>query len=151
MGWERVSAILVEVARGREGYGAFRSWFGGMPYVSDGGEANAVARMVGYIVEAPNAFFDLTAAEAREALSFFAVDNMVMPNGHFAPAEAAEVFANGIERLGPQARFFSNGHWHEYARSNAFGWNGISQATFDGGVIGMNDEVAFIVWVEEED
>jgi len=151
MSWEPVTAMLVEVARGRRGYGALRSWFGQMPYASEGGEPNAVARMAGYNVEGPAAFVELSADEARDALSFLAADSLVMPNGAAAPVAMVESFVRGIERLGPQARFFSNGRWHEYTRSNPFGWHGISDATFDAGVIGLNSEVAFIVWVEEED
>jgi hypothetical protein len=151
MGWERVAAISVEVARARRGYGAFRSWFGAEPYASEGDEARAIARMAGYVVEAQAAFIELSAGEALAALSFFAVDSMVAPRGRVASEETIETFAKGIERLGPDARFFSNGRWHEYAGSDAFGWRGISEATFDGGVIGANGEVAFVVWVEEED
>ncbi|WP_068874407.1 MULTISPECIES: hypothetical protein [unclassified Phenylobacterium] len=152
MGWERVTAMLVEVARGRGGYGALRSWFGQMPFASDGGEGAAIARMAGYAVDpSAAAFVELSAAEACDALAFFAVDSMVMPRGRAVSPSVADTFAKGVERLGPQARFFSNGRWHDYAKVSSFGWHGISDATFDGGVIGLNGEVAFIVWVEEED
>lgn len=151
MSWEAVTSMLVEIARGRRGYGGLRSWFGQMPYASEGDEPNAVARMVGYSVEGSAAFTALSGDEARDSLSFLAADSLVMPSGAAAAATVVETFARGIERLGPEARYFSNGRWHEYTRSNTFGWHGISDATFDAGVIGLNREVAFIVWVEEED
>lgn len=151
MGWEPVTAMLVEIARGRRGYGALRTWFGQMPYASEGDEPNAVARMAGYIAEGSAPFTELSGDEARETLAFLAADSLVMPSGAAAPQTAVDCFAKGIERLGSQARFFSNGRWHEYTRSSSFGWHGISDATFDAGVIGFNGEVAFIAWVEEED
>lgn len=152
MSWELVGAMLVEVARGRGGFGALRTWFGVAPYASSqDDELRAIAQMAGYALEAPDAFIELSADEARDALAFFAADNMVMPRGRPASAEAVQALAKGIERLGPQARFFSNGRWHEYAKSSAFSSYAISNATFDGGLIGTNGEVAFIVWAEEDD
>ncbi|WP_372782087.1 hypothetical protein [Phenylobacterium sp.] len=151
MNWEAVTAMLVEFARGRGGYGALRSWFGQMPSASEGGEPNAVASMAGYVVEGSAAFTELSADEARDTLSFLAADSLVMPSGAVAAEATVESFARGIERLGSEARFFSNGRWHEYTRSNQFVWHGISGATFDAGVIGLNGDVAFIVWVEEDD
>lgn len=151
MSWEPVTAMLVEIARGRRGYGAVRTWFGQMPYAFEGIEPNAVARMAGYVAEGSASFTELSGQEAREALAFLAADSLVMPSGATALETTIECFAKGIERLGPQARFFSNGRWHEYTRSSSFGWHGISDATFDAGVIGFNGEVAFIAWVEEED
>ena len=144
--------MLGEVARGRGGRGALRTWFGTAPYASSQDEElQAIAHMAGYALEAPDAFVELSADEARKALAFFAADSMVMPRGRPASAETVEAFAKGIERLGPGASFFSNGRWHEYAKSSAFSSYAISKATFDGGVIGTNGEVAFIVWAEEED
>lgn len=151
MGWAAVTAMLVELARGRGGYGGLRTWFGEMPSASEGDEPNAVARMVGYVAKGSAWFTELSGDEARETLTFLAADSLVMPSGVIAPESTVECFAKGIERLGPQAQFFSNGRWHEYTRSNGFGWNGISDATFDAGVIGLNGQVAFIAWVEEED
>lgn len=151
MSWKPVTAMLVEVARGRGGYGGLRSWFGQMPSASEGKEPHAVARMAGYILEGSTAFTELSAHEARDVLSFLAADSLVMPSGAAASEVTVKCFGGGIERLGPWARFFSNGRWQEYLRTNPFGWNGISDATFDAGLIGLNSEVAFIGWVEEED
>ncbi|CAN7232601.1 hypothetical protein LJR164_000913 [Phenylobacterium sp. LjRoot164] len=152
MSWELVGAMLVEVARGRGGRGGLRTWFGTAPYASSQDEElQAIAQMAGYALEAPDAFVELSADAARETLAFFAADSMVTPRGRPASAETVEAFAKGIERLGPSTRFFSNGRWHEYATSGSFGSYAISKATFDGGVIGTNGEVAFIVWAEEED
>ena len=151
MGWELVGAMLVEVARGRGGFGGLRSWFGAAPYASSqDDELRKIAQMAGYALEAPDAFVELSAGEACDALTFFTADSMVMPRSRTAPDETVATFARGIERFGPSARFFSNGRWHEYAKSGTFSSYAMSKATFDGGVIGTNGEVAFIVWVEEE-
>lgn len=107
--------------------------------------------MAGYTVEGSSAFLELSAEEARAALGFFAADTMVMTHGSAPSARTLEIVAAGVARLGSRARFFSNGLWHARAITNPFTWTGISDATFDGGVIGMSPDIAFILWVEEED
>ena len=49
--------------------------------------------------------------------------------------------------LSQGATFLSNGHWI----GNAFSWNSMTDATLDCGVIGFDQDNAFIFWVEEED
>lgn len=149
--WAFLSAMLAIVEDGRGG-ADLRSWSGATPPVADEAKPYAVARAVGYeVAPESNALQPLSGPEAARVLAFFASDTIVMPTGRPAPEELVLTLERYIARLGSDARFYSNGRWHEYARTNPFGWHGISDATFDGGVIGLNDEVAFIFWVEEED
>jgi len=53
-----------------------------------------------------------------------------------------------LDLLAEDATFLSNGEWKEGASN---GWTPLTSATFDCGVIGFDDEHAFIFWVEEED
>jgi len=55
---------------------------------------------------------------------------------------------SALADLADGASFFSNGHWEEGVSRS---WNPLTPATFDCGVIGFDDEHAFIFWVEEED
>jgi hypothetical protein len=150
VGWEAVTEMLVAVARERGGYAGFRSWFGETPRAGDG--AYAIARMAGYaIAPSTGGLLELTRDEALTALGFFAVDSMVMSTHRDLSASLRQVIEAGLARLGPEARFYSNGRWGQSSESGSFGWHPLSEATFDGGVLGFNAEVVFILWCEEED
>ncbi len=62
--------------------------------------------------------------------------------GHVRDAKEA------LADLADDATFLSNGHWKE---GDSIGWNPLTSATFDCGLIGFDCDNAFIFWVEEED
>jgi hypothetical protein len=64
------------------------------------------------------------------------------PAGFVREAKAA------LSDLADDATFLSNGLWKD---GDAIGWNPLTSATFDCGVIGFDRTNAFIFWVEEED
>jgi hypothetical protein len=68
--------------------------------------------------------------------------------GKWSPSEGAiQDTKTALKDLGGKATFLSNGQW--IAEGSWF--NPITSATFDCGVIGFDDQNAFIFWVEEED
>lgn len=85
---------------------------------------------------------------AAELMAFFS--SVSLAYGSYKVKEGPRRQAvQGLKDLTDAARFFTNGTW--LAEANGGSWAPLSDATFDGGVIGFDDDCAFIYWVEEED
>jgi hypothetical protein len=57
--------------------------------------------------------------------------------------------AAGLEALGPQAQFYTNVDWNGRLDDANFGYHPMSNSRHDAGLVGYNDEVGFLVWIEE--
>lgn len=71
-------------------------------------------------------------------------------------ADAAHLAAGFIAHVGDDAEFFTNGSWCEAAVvtptvTRGASWDPLSGATFDAGVVGVGDDRAAMLWVEDED
>ena len=65
------------------------------------------------------------------------------------PSDASfRVVANALTEFSENAVFFSNGTWEA---GSSISWHPLTTATFDCGVIGFDEKLAFIYWVEDED
>lgn len=68
--------------------------------------------------------------------------------------KVAEAYAQAfIDQLNPGAVFFSNCDYPEGIGEDrpSYGWQGISAATFDSGVVALDRDRIGILWVEDED
>ncbi len=66
----------------------------------------------------------------------------------------AQIFASELilEFSDDNTCFYTNGNWQSFnARMALKSWAPFSNATFDSGVIFMNKESGFCIWVEDED
>ncbi|MEO1419220.1 MAG: hypothetical protein AAFW00_28460 [Bacteroidota bacterium] len=64
--------------------------------------------------------------------------------------EYSEYLLQGFKEM--ECQCFCNGAWDEYHKpSNGFGWNHMTNSTFDAGVIITSNDLHFCFWVEEED
>ena len=67
---------------------------------------------------------------------------------HRGPSdEALRATRQALAELSENAMFFSNGPW----TSGATTWTPLTDATFDCGVTGFDEQHAFVFWVEDED
>jgi hypothetical protein len=64
-------------------------------------------------------------------------------------ASYAEQFIN--EYANEESKIYTNGNWVIYRSTNSFSFSGLTDATFDAGVIIVNKEHVACLWVEEED
>ena len=62
--------------------------------------------------------------------------------------EAIETAEKALADLAEDAVFFSNGNWWQ---SDSCSWTPLTDSTLDAGVIGFDDQNAFVFWVEDED
>lgn len=63
---------------------------------------------------------------------------------------AASLAADWLAITGSDATYFTNGTWGQPAAQST-GWQPISNATFDAGIIAVAPQVSAILWVEDED
>lgn len=83
----------------------------------------------------------------------FAAGNSIAGGGGRTPPRPglAKLADEALRDLAADAEFYSNGRWPDYWTSPSFSFSGISQSTFDAGVVGFDRINAFIFWIEEED
>jgi hypothetical protein len=63
--------------------------------------------------------------------------------------ELARMFVENHSESG--AKFHVNADWSRYHQVRSFSWSGLTDATFDGGIIAITPTIASCVWVEDED
>ena len=86
---------------------------------------------------------------ALTLLSILSADCLSYPTGRRAPPQHVKAFAAGLSALGPRTQFYTNVDWSGRLEGDNFGWFPATNARFDAGLIGFNDEVGFLIWVEE--
>jgi len=129
-----------------------RWWIGKRPEVRKGQLAKAIAEQVGLPTSlddplAGDRMIFLDRAHAARVLALAGTTSLAY--GERSPSTRSFQDAKeALNDLAPDATFLSNGQWSADA---PLGWNPITSATFDCGVIGFDHENAFIFWVEEED
>jgi hypothetical protein len=74
-----------------------------------------------------------------------AYDKEVVPSGL-----AKELASRFIAQFDPAARYFTNGEWHR-PDAGSLGWEAVTSATFDGGVLVLAASSSGCLWVEDED
>ena len=129
-----------------------RYWVGQTPRVSADAVAAAIAAQVGYPTFSDNLLSHdyLVKLDRAQAAHVLAVAGRTsLAYGKRDPARAqVERAAGALDTLSAEALFWSNGLWDVH---DQFGWNPLTTATFDCGLIGRDAQRAFIFWVEEED
>jgi hypothetical protein len=129
-----------------------RWWVGVRPDVRDGQMAQAIAGQVGLPTAATDPFANggmirLNRSEAAHVLAVAGATSLAYgeplpPSGVLKEAKSA------LADLNDNAIFFSNGR---RGAGPPQGWNPVTTATFDCGIIGFDDACGFVFWVEEED
>ncbi len=143
-----LEALLSRLARRSHA----RWWIGERPDVREGQLAKFIAGQVGLPTSRENPFggdrmVSLDRAGAAHVLAVAGTTSLA----HGRPSPAAGWIRDAKAALADfadDAIFLSNGHWKE---GDAIGWSPLTSATFDCGVIGFDNDNAFIFWVEEED
>ena len=127
-----------------------RSWIGDRPNVPDHEMWKAIAGRVGYPTSSgeylSEGLYRLSAQQAAYALAAAGTTSLA-----YGPAPSdleVELAAEALGSLDEDASFLSNGVW---SRGSLGGWNPLTTATFDCGLIAYDGTRAFIYWVEEED
>jgi hypothetical protein len=159
---EALAALLARFSKLREGAPRTRYWIGPTPKVERELVPYVVALELGY--ETPetsarsqdelrkprSALTPIERSVAAETLAFAAAEGIAY--GRQPPqAELTVEALNALHDLGSDACFFSNGDWPNVFWKSSFGFSGISDATFDAGVVGFDRRIAFIFWMEDED
>ena len=105
--------------------------------------------------ERPEALKEISSEKAQRTLAAVLARDLAYKS-EAMPRERAEQLAQEFVTSQAAAKFYSNGDWEAYVYGGgdgprAFGWNYLTGATFDAGVIAVSAEFASCVWVEDED
>lgn len=127
-----------------------RWWIGARPSVGDGRLVSIIAAQVGLPTGNAGLCKRLVRLSRTEAAHVLAVAGTIsLAYGADAPNAASVAEAgNALGDLTGDAVFLGNGRWQG---GTSVGWNPLTDATFDCGVLGYDEQWAFIFWVEEED
>ncbi|WP_375383552.1 hypothetical protein [uncultured Sphingomonas sp.] len=122
------------------------------PEVRERQVARAIAANVGLPTSAGDPFADdklvhLNRTKAAHVLAVAGTTSLTY--GRASPRRAALKGAKeALADYAEDATFFGNGRWED---APSLSWTPLTTATFECGLIGFDDERAFIFWVEEED
>jgi hypothetical protein len=104
------------------------------------------------LVQEPESLLKITSAQAIATVETIlwkdlAYNSELMPRA--TAREHAEYFVN--EFTDDNTSTYSNGDWPEYHQRSSSGWNPMTSATFDAGVIVIHKDYVACLWVEDED
>lgn len=128
-----------------------RWWIGNRPDCAKEESPKNIARNVGLPTSRHNFIENegmtfLDKAEAAFVLALAGTQSLAYETKPPTREAVLDAIA-ALNDLDDNAIFLTNGSW---ARMG-FGWNPLTTATFDCGVIGFDEARAFIFWIEEED
>jgi hypothetical protein len=97
-------------------------------------------------------------ATASSVLFSLLVEDMAYSSPRLPKEQATAAAEEFLEKFGVDASFFTNGNWEEGWRRAKDGrsgvgpsWEPATSATFDGGVIALDQNRSGILWLEDED
>ena len=129
-----------------------RWWVGERPEGRDGQMPQIIANRIDYPTSKhdPFEYGGLIAIDRNQAAHVLAVAGTTsLAYGNYSPSKGrSEEAREALRELKGDAIFLSNGLW---GAGGTIGWNPLTDATFDCGVMGYDAARAFIFWVEEED
>lgn len=143
----KLDALLLRYADAR----AARWWVGARPAVPEARAWMEIAGQVGYPTASPEYFSQgLCRLDVLQAAHILAVAGTTSLAYDCCAPSKSEVdrAAQALLEFAPEPTLFSNGLWRPGASNS---WSPLTTATFDCGLIGYDDDQAFIFWVEEED
>jgi hypothetical protein len=128
-----------------------RHWVGPRPTTTP--VALRISEKVGYPTSGtfdPSSLIEIDRKKAAELLALFSRVSLAYGPFPYSVREGLrEMSSEALKDLKAGSRFYTNGVGLGGAASRA--WSPLSNATFEGGVIGFDSENAFIYWIEEED
>jgi hypothetical protein len=142
-------------------------WFRDIPVERDAGSVRCASMKVwgapalGSILSTfglaaePKFLREVPADKAKQVLAAILHQDMAYKSEAMPLARAMQLAQDFLSSHESGARFFINADWSEYfAPKNgpsSFSWNGLTEATFDAGVVAIDQSIASCVWVEDED
>lgn len=97
----------------------------------------------------PSAFAPVTASNAVALVASILHEDMAYSQPMMAAERAKKLAEQFLGQFGAEARFFSNG-WTGWDDGST-GWNPVTDATFDTGILVIGSDRSGCIWVEDED
>lgn len=131
-------------------------WLGGIGNCPANGRVLEIARRAGYSPGSASDFFEIDRKTASRVLAYLQKESLAYGQHRYREGLVREMF-DMLGEMGSGARFCSNSRHSDFASdnppdaSNAWMWVGLTEATFDTGVIALNEATGFMFWMEEDD
>ena len=100
----------------------------------------------------------LSKIEAHKVLFALLIRDMAYKSPRLSKEQTKEVIDEFFSSFSVSALYFTNGNWEEGTTSSKDGrisygpsWTPLTQATFDGGVLVLDEHKSGIIWLEDED
>ena len=136
---------------------AVSCWLGDIGAVGPSERVVEIARRAGYSPQSVEDFFQISRRTAARVLAYVQKESLAYGERRYREGLAREMDAM-LGELGPDAQFWSNSrhsdfeaHTPAFTPDNAWMWIGLTDSTFDTGIIAFNETTGFIFWIEEED
>ncbi len=125
-------------------------WIGDVSDVRESWLPVRIAEKLGYQSEKNQ--FTKVSLETASGILAYALKNVLASNQYHFDERLARQIRADFSRLGPSMQFWSNSPHDELSSQPQHswgGWNGITTADFDTGIIGSDGNVGFIFWVAD--
>jgi hypothetical protein len=102
----------------------------------------------------PDGLLEVAAEKAHSILAAILSRDLAYKNHAMTRSRADELAREFVSAQEPGAKFFSNADWSQYFDRpipSSFGWNNLTESTFDAGLLAIGERFASCVWVEDED
>ena len=149
-------ASLLKGLKRRHRWGDVRCWNGPTPEGRQAALPRLIAAKVGYPTSSFHIFEKkllrkIVRAEATMLLAFLALNSLAYPKRGYSSG-LQETAEEALNMMSASAEFYTNTDRLAPTRSpGSYSGVPLSAATFDEGVIGFDQQRAFIFWVEDED
>lgn len=136
--------------------GPVSCWLGDISAEPQSRRPAAIARKAGYEPHSDEDFFQIAEITAARVLAYIQKESLAYGQRRYREGLSRDMRAM-LKELGPEAQFWSNSRHSDFEPdalpnpSSFWMWNGLSDSTFDTGVIAFNQQTGFIFWVEEDD
>jgi hypothetical protein len=136
---------------------AIGCWLGDISDVRPSERVLMIARTAGYAPQSAEDFFAISRRTAARVLAYAQKESLAYGERRYREGLAREMDAM-LGELGPDAQFWSNSRHSDFEADtpaftpdNAWMWIGLTDSTFDTGIIAFKDTTGFIFWIEEDD
>ena len=103
----------------------------------------------------PSFLHEVASDKAAQVLAAILHQDMAYKTEAMPRARAEQLAYEFVASQEAGAKFLVNADWSEYFAPkqgpSSFGWKGLTESTFDAGVLAIGQRYASCVWVEDED
>ncbi len=111
-----------------------------------------ILKSLGFSNANPECVFEIEVGFAVNVLKAILWKDLAYGTALMSEAQAESYAQQFISEYATvESKIYTNGNWAIYRNSNSFSFSGLTESTFDAGIIIVNKEFVACLWVEDED